>query len=180
MKPFDELIAQRRSIRNFDATRKISQAQIETLIRSALEAPSWNNFQESRYHAVLSAELKQQLCACLAPFDAKIAANASTLLVTTFQRGRSGFKNHLPVDELGDGWGIYDLGLQNAYLLLKAADMGMDSIVLGLRDADKIRTLLAIPEEEAIVSIIAVGYRTPKEVVRPARKKTTEVATFYE
>lgn len=180
MKPFDELIAQRRSIRNFDATRKISQAQIETLIRSALEAPSWNNFQESRYHAVLSAELKQQLCACLAPFDAKIAANASTLLVTTFQRGRSGFKNHLPVDELGDGWGIYDLGLQNAYLLLKAADMGMDSIVLGLRDADKIRTLLAIPEEEAIVSIIAVGYRTSKEVVRPARKKTTEVATFYE
>ncbi len=83
------------------------------------------------------------------------------------------------MDELGDGWGIYDLGLQNAFLLLKAADMGLDSIVLGLRDADKIRTSLAIPGEESIVSIIALGYRVPKEIVRPARKASTEVSTFY-
>lgn len=179
MKPFDELIAQRRSIRHFDPTRTISQTQIESLIRAALEAPSWNNFQESRYHIVISEEAKQQLFTCLAPFNAKIAANASALLVTTFQRGKSGFKNHIPVDELGNSWGIYDLGLQNVFLLLKAADMGLDSIILGLRDADKIRTSLAIPGEESIVSIIALGYRVPKEIVRPARKASTEVSTFY-
>ena len=57
--------------------------------------------------------------------------------------------------------------------------MGLDSIVLGLRDADKIRTSLAIPGEESIVSIIALGYRVPKEIVRPARKASTEVSTFY-
>ena len=30
-----------------------------------------------------------------------------------------------PVNEAGDGWGYYDLGLQNDNLLLKAAELGL-------------------------------------------------------
>lgn len=78
----------------------------------------------------------------------------------------------------GDGWGIYDLGLHTALLLLKATDSGLDSIVLGLRDANKIRKLLNTPEEEVIVSVIAIGYRA-KDGVRPKRKAVEDIAKFY-
>lgn len=178
MTNFDELISRRRSIRVYDAERKVSKEQIEELVRAASEAPSWNNFQTSRYHVVMSDDMKQQLCETMAPFDGKIGATAPALIVTTFVKGQSGFKGGEAVDELGDGWGIYDLGLHNALLLLKATDSGLDSIVLGLRDADKIRKLLNIPEEEVIVSVIAIGYRA-KDGMRPKRKAVEDIAKFY-
>ena len=178
MSNFDELIMKRRSIRVFDAEHKVSKEQIEALVKAAIEAPSWNNFQTSRYHVVTSSDVKQQLGETMAAFDTKIASTAPVLIVTTFVKGHSGFKGGEAVDELGDGWGIYDLGLHNALLLLKAADAGLDTIVLGLRDADKIRTLLSIPEEESIVSIIALGYRA-KDGVRPKRKAVEEITKFY-
>ena len=37
------------------------QEQIEELVRAASEAPSWNNFQTSRYHVVMSDEMKQSV-----------------------------------------------------------------------------------------------------------------------
>lgn len=178
MSNFDELILRRRSIRVYDAERKVSKEQIEELVRAASEAPSWNNFQTSRYHVVMSDMMKQQLCKTMAPFDEKIGESASALIVATFLKGQCGFKGGEAVDELGDGWGIYDLGLHNALLLLKATDSGLDSIVLGLRDADKIRKLLNIPEEEVIVSVIAIGYRA-KDGIRPKRKAVEDIAKFY-
>ena len=44
-------------------------------------------------------------------------------------------------------------------LLLKATELGLGSIVLGLRDAKAIRALLNIPDEEVVVSVICIGYR---------------------
>ena len=50
-----------RSIRVYDAERKVSKEQIEELVRAASEAPSWNNFQTSRYHVVMSDEMNQSV-----------------------------------------------------------------------------------------------------------------------
>ena len=44
----------------YDAERKVSKEQIEELVRAASEAPSWNNFQTSRYHVVMSDEMNQK------------------------------------------------------------------------------------------------------------------------
>ncbi len=72
------------------------------------------------------------------------------------------------------------MGLQNALLLLKATDMGIDSIVLGLRDAEGIRKVLNIPETEDVVAVIALGYRAEAEIKSPQRKDTAEIVSFYE
>ena len=100
------------------------------------------------------------------------------MYIVPFVKGKSGFHQGVQVNELGEAWGAYDAGLQNAFLLLKASEMGLDSIVLGLRDADKIKELLSIPENEAVVSIIAIGHRV-KDAARPKRKALEEIAKFY-
>ena len=179
MKTFDEIIRTRRSVRSYDPDRSVPREVVEQLIAAATEAPSWKNQQTSRYHVVTSPEMLAGLKSCLLSQNQTTVKDAPVLIVTTFVRGVVGFNNDgTPTNELGDGWGIYDLGLHNALLLLKAADLGLDSIVLGLRDAGAIRTLLEIPQDEVVVSVIGIGYRS-KESIRPPRKEVADIAKFY-
>ena len=81
--------------------------------------------------------------------------------------------------EIGNGWGYYDLGLNNMALLLKATELGISTLVMGIRDGEKLREKFDIPETETVVSVIAVGY-TDSEIVRPKRKSVEDFAKFYE
>lgn len=179
MKTFDEIVRERRSVRHYAPEKSVSREMVETLIQSAIEAPSWKNKQTSRYYVVTTPEMKEKLKACLWSQNQLTVKDAPVLIVTSFVKGIVGFeKDGSPSNELGDGWGIYDLGLHNAFLLLKATDMGLDSIVLGLRDADAIRTLLEIPDNEVIVSVIGIGYRS-EDSTRPRRKEVEDITRFY-
>lgn len=173
-------IEERRSIRNFDPEKKVEKETVEDLIQAALLAPSWKNVQASRYYCVLSEEIlsrfKQE---CLPEFNANNVAQAPVLIVTTFVKDRSGFeRGGGPANELENGWGLYDLGLQNENLLLKAKEMALDTLVMGIRNAEKIREMLQVPDEEIIVSVIGVGYAL-KGAEMPKRKRPEEVVKFY-
>ena len=179
MKTFDEIIRTRRSVRSYDPDKSVSREMLEQLVAAASEAPSWKNQQTSRYHVVTSPEMLAGVKSCLLSQNQTTVRDAPALIVTTFVKGVVGFNNDgTPTNELGDGWGIYDLGLHNALLLLKATDLGLDSIVLGLRDAGAIRTLLGIPQEEVIVSVIGIGCRS-RDFNRPPRKEVADIAKFY-
>lgn len=175
---FDALIRERRSIRQYDANRKAAAEQIREIVSAAQEAPSWKNSQTARYYAILSEEMLEQFAkTCLPERNAKKAENAA-LVVTTFVKDTAGFTQGKPDNECGNGWGFYDLGLHNALFLLKAKELGLDTLVMGLRDSDAIRSLLKIPESETVVSVIAVGYAA-QPAVRPARKPLDDILTFY-
>lgn len=78
----------------------------------------------------------------------------------------------------GNGWGYYDLGLQNENFVLKAKELGLDTLIMGIRDGEAIRNFLDVPENEQVVSVIAVGYGE-KDVQMPKRKSVSEIAKFY-
>ena len=64
---------------------------------------------------------------------------------------RSGFdKDGTAVTEIGNGWGYYDLGLNNMALLLKATELGISNLVMGIRDGEKLRKEFDIPETDAV------------------------------
>ncbi len=44
---FDEVLATRRSVRSYDATKTISEAEVRELLVATQEAPSWANQQPS-------------------------------------------------------------------------------------------------------------------------------------
>ena len=103
----------------------------------------------------------------------------ATLIITTFVHDRAGFQKDGTADnELGNGWGYYDCGLHDMNLLLEAADQGLSTLVMGLRDADKLREAFDIPKEESIVSVISVGY-SDADPDRPTRKSVEEIAKFF-
>lgn len=177
---FNQVAASRRSIRHYDAEKSVSQGQIEEMIEAAILAPSWKNSQTARYHVVMNPDLVETLRTdCLPAFNVANSAGASALIVTSFVKGRSGFNpDGTPSNELGDGWGLYDLGLHNENLVLKASDLGLDTLIMGIRDAGKLRALLEIPQEEIPVSVIAVGIRS-QEASMPRRKTVADITTFF-
>ena len=53
---FDEVLTSRRSVRNYDASKKITEAEVRDLIKAAQEAPSWANQQPTKYYVAISEE----------------------------------------------------------------------------------------------------------------------------
>lgn len=178
MSDFDCLIAHRRSVRAYDSSETLIPGEIEEIVRAAQEAPSWKNQQTSRYHVALSPEAREAVLACLPERNRHNAQHASALVVTSFVTGNVGFdRDGQPINELGDGWGIYDLGLHNALFLLKATDLGLDSLVMGIRDAEALQAALQIPANEKVVAVIALGRRAI-DPIRPDRKPLPEILTI--
>ena len=173
---FKKLIETRRSIRKYGAPA--TKEDIEAILTMAQQAPSWKNGQPSRCYAVVTPEkLAEVREKCLPDFNANSSAGAA-LIVTTFVRNVSGFGPDGPANKAGNYWGAYDLGLHDAYLVLAASDLGFDTLIMGIREADALRECLGISEDEEILSVIAVGKRAQEPGMRP-RKNIAEIAKFF-
>ena len=174
---FDEVLTGRRSVRSYDATKKISEQEVRTLLAAVQDAPSWANQQPTKYYVAISPE-KLAAVQDLVGGNKDRIKDAPVLIVSTYERGKSGFFRGNPANEVGDGWGAYDNGLSNCYLVLQARAMGFDTLIMGMREADKLRTLFSIPDNEAVMAVIALGYRAA-EPRRPAHKNLDDVVKFY-
>ena len=163
-----EALNNRKSTRHY-IDKKVDKSLLDEMLSAANLAPSWKNSQTPRFYVATGEKSKNAVREALPEFNRKNSENASAYIVTTVVLNRSGFdKDGTAVTEIGNGWGYYDLGLNNMALLLK-----------GIRDGEKLRKEFDIPETEAVVSVIAVGY-TDSEIVRPKRKSVEDFAKFYE
>ncbi len=163
----DKLVQIRRSIRAYGED-KVLEDDINTIIECCQLAPSWKNTQTGRYYVALSDEAIHEVFIGLPDFNQNSSKNAA-YIVSTYKKGLSGAGS-----KEGDLWGAYDLGLQNAYLMLKASELGYDTLIMGLRDEDHLRAYFNIPEDEILLPVIAIGKRS-KEPNTPVRKHLDEI-----
>lgn len=175
---FQKLIEKRRTVRKYAEGNTVTKEDILDMVKAAQEAPSWKNSQTGRYYCVMDgADVARFRQECLPEMNAGKCENA-VLIISTFVHDRAGFQKDGTADnELGNGWGCYDLGLQNENFVLKAAELGYGSLIMGIRDADKIREFLEIPQEETVVAVIAVGV-PGEQPDRPKRKEVEEIVKF--
>lgn len=175
---FDDIVASRRSIRDYDASKLITQEEVMELIKCAQEAPSWANQQPTKYYVAMSPEKVAAVKELVGEGNKRNTAGAPVMIVSTYLKSRSGFFRSSPANEIGDGWGAYDNGLSNAYFILKARERGFDTLIMGMRDSEALRKLFAIPDDECIMAVISLGYRA-SDPNRPDRKQTVEVVKFF-
>ena len=174
---YDQLIRQRRSIRSYEKS-EISHETLVRILTEASQAPSWKNSQTARCYVLENEELLEAVReGALPSFNRKNSANA-ILIVTTFVKNISGFSNDGPANEAGNEWGAYDLGLHDAYLVLAASNAGLDTLIMGIRDSAVLRGKLSIPENEEIMSVIALGRRTKDAPQHPSRPLEETVRFF--
>lgn len=176
---FEQVLKTRRSIRGYKP-EPIDRAIIDQIIAAAMYAPSWKNSQTARYHVADTPAIVERIKnECLPSFNQENCKEAPVLIVTTFVTKRSGFqRDGTPCDELKDGWGCYDLGLHNQTALLKATELGISSLVMGIRNASQIRDILKINDNECIVSILALGM-SDSHPEMPKRKEVSDITKYY-
>ena len=167
---------ERRSIRRYKK-QLVDRDLIKQLIEAAILAPSWKNSQVSRYYAV-DGDQKDQFMACLPEFNQNNSKDASTIIVSTVVNGRSGFeRDGSYTTHLKDGFQYFDNGLQVQNLCLKAYELGLGTLIMGIYDEQKIREFLSIPEDEVVVAVITVGY-SDIEPAMPKRKSVEDILIF--
>ena len=158
---FQKVIETRRTVRKYSADERVTREQMEELLRAAQEAPSWKNSQTGRYYCVLSEDMVNKIrMECLPGAGNAGKSEHAALIVTTFVHDRAGFQKDGTADNL------------------KATDLGLSTLIMGLREADRLREILNIPESETIVAVIAVG-KAAEEPIHPQRKPIEEIAKFF-
>ena len=133
---FQNLIEKRRSVRKYVERNTVTKDEILSMIKAAQEAPSWKNSQTGRYYCIMDEKNVEQFRReCLPEMNAGKCENA-VLLVSTFVHNRAGFQKDGTADnEIGNGWGCYDLGMQNENLILKAEELGYGTLIMGISAA---------------------------------------------
>ena len=169
---FSKLVELRRSIRKY-AKADVKKQDIQEILDCVRLAPSWKNSQTGRYYVALSEEAIQKVYESLPYFNRNSSENAA-YIVSSFKKGISGTLKPGEMSQEGDLWGAYDLGLANAYLILKARELGYDTLIMGIRDEKALREYFDIPEDEILLPVIAIG-KGEGELRANKRKELDEI-----
>ena len=171
-------IGQRRSVRKYKK-QSVPRELIREIIKAATFAPSWKNSQVSRYY-VAEGNAKKELASYLGEFNGRNVQDAPVLIVSTVVNKRSGFTRTGEYEtHLKDGFQYYDCGMQSMNLCLKAYELGLATLVMGIYDEAAIRKLFDIDEAQIIVAVTAVGY-ADGETSMPKRKSVDDITVFKE
>ena len=152
--PIDDTIANRWSGRAYDSSKPVSEQDIIALLEAARWAPScygdrpWRFIVWDRHTDSASWE---KAFDCLATGNQGWVKDASLLLLSA----ADSLFNH---NGSPNRWGQYDTGAAAENLCLQAESMGLMAHQMGGFDVEKTRAAFAIPEQFALMAMIAVGY----------------------
>ncbi|BAN36135.1 nitroreductase [Sulfuricella denitrificans skB26] len=156
-----DIIAKRWSCRAFDASKPVSREQIVALLEAARWSPSC--FGDEPWRFIVwdknsDAAAWQKAFDCLGEWNQNWVKNAPVLMLTTANSLFS--KNGKP-----NRWGQYDTGAAAENLCLQAVASGLMAHQMGGFDVEKTRSAFNIPNEFALMAMIAVGYQGEPEVL---------------
>jgi nitroreductase len=190
-----KVIQDRRSIREY-TEEPVSDQDLDLILEAARQAPSGENAQPWRYVIVKEAETRRKLGAIAgggsgrrftAEFVTKKMQERFTGLQdeakkrAAFEKLTSGqvstFLAGAPVNILvcgkKDVWDLpYDTSaaIENILLMVTALGLGACWVIapcIDIRDEERIKAMLGLPEEFKAVSIIAIGHPTRPHRPRP-------------
>ncbi|PKM74104.1 MAG: nitroreductase [Firmicutes bacterium HGW-Firmicutes-16] len=167
-------IETRRSIRKY-LNKPIEHELIEKLVSEAQNAPTWKNSQTTRFTAVTDRTVLNEICSALPSFNSAVVGQCPLLIAVSAVTKRSGFeRDGTPTTILGEAYTYFDCGATVQTFCLAANDFGVGTVILGIFEPAKIRTLLDIPESEDLVVLVACGY-TETEAPAPQRRPLYDV-----
>jgi len=156
-------ILSRRTIRSF-TDEKVSDEIINTLLQSAIYAPSAKNGQTWFFSVVQNKEILDKIdsvAECLR--GGNIFYNANTVIFVAVQNGTK--------------WGETDCAAATQNILLTAHSLGLGGCWIGCcrdelqgENADEYKRLMKIPDDYTLLYGIAIGY-TDTTPTAPQRKQ---------
>ncbi|MBE5983165.1 MAG: NAD(P)H nitroreductase [Paenibacillaceae bacterium] len=166
-----DILKSRRSIRKFQ-NKEIEQEKIDTILKSALLAPSSRSIRPWEFVAVTNKEIINQLSQSRDPGSGFLAGAPLAVAVIA---------NHT----LSDVW-IEDVSIAATIIQLTAQDLGLGSCWIQVRErfhkeqetaGDYIREVLGIPVQYRVECLIAIGY--PAEEKKPYQEDMLKLEKLH-
>jgi len=152
-----EAIRNRFSCRSYQ-DRPIEREKLDCILEAARLAPSAKNLQDWRFVVVTDKQLRQRIVE--AANNQKFLEDAAAIIV--------GCSNSDYVMRCGQPVGPIDVAIAMEHIALQAAELGLGTCWIGSFYPEKVRAILNIPNNIAVIELMALGYpaESPKEPVR--------------
>lgn len=138
----------------YDASHRLSDAEVETLLRAAQWAPSAGNSQPWTFFVCVPGTANHdRLVAHLSRGNSGWVPRASVVFLTA-AHVRSGVEADAPAFS---DYALYDVGQAAAHLTLQAQSMGLLTHQFAGFDHDALAAALAVPATHQLLTGIAVG-----------------------
>ncbi|MEK5529670.1 nitroreductase family protein [Viridibacillus sp. FSL R5-0468] len=177
------IMEDRKSVRKYDPTFKMTQAQLEEIIKEATSAPSSSNLQAWRFLVIQDEETKKELreignnqeqietsSAVIAVLgDAEMYKNVEKIYTQNVEEGHMGEEQkNITINntmrmypaaplEVRQSIATFDAGLISMQLMLIAKEKGFDTVTMGGFDKVKFAERFELPENEFPIVLIAIG-----------------------
>jgi nitroreductase len=181
-----DAIELRRSVKHYDASHSISDAEVEQLMSLALLSPTAFNIQNWRFVLVRDPELRKQVRAV--SWDQAQVTEASLLVVLTadlksWARQPERYWRNAPKevqdylvpaihnyyngkDQVQRDEAMRSCGMAAMTLMLSAKAMGYDSCPMDGFDFDAVGKLINLPQDHVVAMFVAIG-----KPLQPARAR---------
>jgi nitroreductase len=142
-----EVIKKRYSCRAYQ-DKPIEQDKLDQIFEAARQAPSAKNLQDWRFVVVTDKKVKQQVAGCANHQDAFGQAGAIIAACSVCGETMKCGQRIAPID----------VSIALEHIALMATELGLATCWIGSFDAEKVRQVLEIPEDVAIIELMALGY----------------------
>ena len=161
-----EAIRKRYSCRSYKE-KPIEQEKLEELLEAARLAPSARNMQDWRFVVVTDKEKKRKLAEAANNQTFLEKAGAVIIACTTADL----------VMRCGQPAGPIDVAIALEHICLAATEQGLATCWIGSFYPDKVRAVVGIPDNVAIVELLAAGYPADNPA-KPSREPIEKIACF--
>lgn len=178
MNSFNQLVHQRRSIRNY-SDKLVEKEKIVQCIEAARVAPSAENVEPWRFVILTEPELKERFCndAFSGVYSfTKWAAKAPVIIVILAKPDI--LANRIGKQIQGTNYYLIDIGIAGEHLVLQAQELGLGTCWIGWFNATKTQKFFNIPSSYKVVSLISMGYPQNTPMKEKKRKKLEEIMWF--
>jgi nitroreductase len=142
-----EAIKKRYSCRAYQ-DKPVEKDKLDKIFEAARQAPSAKNLQDWRFVVVTDKKRKQQVADCTN--QAQAFGKAGAMIAAC-----SGCRDTM---RCGQQIAPIDVSIALEHISLAATELGLATCWIGSFDAEKVRQLLEIPKEVAIIELMALGY----------------------
>ncbi|MBN1365813.1 MAG: nitroreductase family protein [Syntrophaceae bacterium] len=169
-----EAILKRRSVRKF-TEENVTDEELRQIFEAVRWSPSWANTQTWEFIIVRDRALIEKITATYSEKNpaVKCSLAASTLIVACAKTGISGCYGGKELTSIKN-WEIFDLGIAVQTLCLKAHELGLGTVIVGLMNHEACEKIIGIPEGRKVIAVIPIGRSATPLKEGPARKPVSE------
>ena len=162
-----QAIRTRCSCRNYQ-DRPVEQEKLLAVLEAARQAPSAKNLQDWRFVVVTDRQTKKKLAA--AANNQTFLENAGAIIIACT------VSDH--VMRCGQAVGPIDVAIALEHMCLQATELGLATCWIGSFYPDRVRPIVGIPENVAIIELLALGY--PADALKEHRREPLDRIACFE